>query len=390
MSGGWRAFSASLFLALVVGATLAAVPCAAFYNPEPNELAGPPGSIIRYETMKGAPLGARAFRVLYRSRGLAGEPIAVSAVILIPAGSAPPGGRHVVAWGHPTTGVARRCAPSHQANAFEHVIGLGHMLGQGYIVTATDYPGLGTPGPHPYLVGASEGRAMIDSVRAARFLPGAQASNRYAVWGHSQGGHAALFAGELSRVYAPELALVGIAAAAPATDLVDLFGGELGPTGIRTITAMLLWSWSRVYNFPLSAITDAAGAANIERVAASCVDSFLDLMVVGISEWLMFSRFITGSPARVEPWRTQLIRNSPGGASLATPVLLAQGTGDNIVRPGLTDQFFVHLCRNGTPVRYLRMDNVDHLSVAASIASVAIDWISDRFNNVPAQNDCRQ
>src|SRR5271156_2796158 len=49
-------------------------------------------------------------------------------------------------------------------------------------IAATDYPGLGTPGPHPYLVGDSEARAVIDSVRAARSFPGLENSTRYAVW----------------------------------------------------------------------------------------------------------------------------------------------------------------------------------------------------------------
>ena len=67
------------------------------------------------------------------------------------------------------------------------------MLAHGYVVVATDYEGLGVPGVHPYLVGISEAHAVLDSVRAARELPAAQATHRFAVWGHSQGGHAALF-----------------------------------------------------------------------------------------------------------------------------------------------------------------------------------------------------
>jgi len=43
---------------------------------------------------------------------------------------------------------------------------------------------------HPYLIGESEGRAVLDSVRTARDLPDAGASHRFAVWGHSQGGPA--------------------------------------------------------------------------------------------------------------------------------------------------------------------------------------------------------
>ena len=53
--------------------------------------------------------------------------------------------------------------------------------------------GSGTPGVHPYLIGDSEAYSVLDSVRAARELPDAKAQKRFAVWGHSQGGHAALF-----------------------------------------------------------------------------------------------------------------------------------------------------------------------------------------------------
>jgi hypothetical protein len=33
---------------------------------------------------------------------------------------------------------------------------LPNMIAEGYIVVATDYPGLGTEGIHPYLIGESE------------------------------------------------------------------------------------------------------------------------------------------------------------------------------------------------------------------------------------------
>jgi acetyl esterase/lipase len=117
------------------------------------------------------------------------------------------------------------------------------MLARGYVVTATDYPGLGTPEVHPYLVGRSEARAVLDSVRAAKKIPEAGAGDRFAVWGHSQGGQAALFTGLEAARYAPELKIVGVAAAAPATDLAALMSEDLGTGGGNNITAMTLWSW---------------------------------------------------------------------------------------------------------------------------------------------------
>ncbi len=38
----------------------------------------------------------------------------------------------------------------------------------GWTFVATDYEGLGTPGVHPYLVGLSEARGVLDIVRAAQ------------------------------------------------------------------------------------------------------------------------------------------------------------------------------------------------------------------------------
>ena len=44
--------------------------------------------------------------------------------------------------------------------------------------------------------------------------------------GHSQGGHASLYTGELAASHAPDLKLVGVAAAAAATYLIELFDAD--------------------------------------------------------------------------------------------------------------------------------------------------------------------
>ena len=194
----------------------------AFYQASESDIAGPIGSLIREAPRAGAAAGATAHKVLYRSTRPDGTPIAVSGIVIVPAGQAPAGGWPVVAWAHPTTGVVSRCAPSLAIFLFQQIAGSRRLLEDGYAIAATDYPGLGTPGPHPYLVGESEARAVIDSVRAARSFPGLEISNRFAVWGHSQGGQASLFTGMIAKTYAPELQLVGVAAAAPATDLATL------------------------------------------------------------------------------------------------------------------------------------------------------------------------
>ena len=76
----------------------------------------------------GAPANAKAFRIVYRSTGLNGEPIAVSATVIYPDGPAPPEGRNVIAWAHYTTGVAQRCAPTLLPNLSGTIAGLEQML----------------------------------------------------------------------------------------------------------------------------------------------------------------------------------------------------------------------------------------------------------------------
>ena len=58
---------------------------------------GRPGDIIQVQLFPGAPFGSSAYRILYRSTGLKGEPIQVSGVVVLPGGPAPPGGRDIVA-----------------------------------------------------------------------------------------------------------------------------------------------------------------------------------------------------------------------------------------------------------------------------------------------------
>ena len=174
-------------LAAACGAllSLAASPASAqsaFYRAADDEIVGSPGTIIRQEPMPFPPAGASALRVLYRSTGINGEPIAVSGVVIVPPGPAPAEGRRIVAWAHPTTGVVPHCAPSLALFVYQQMQGLRPLIERGYAVAATDYPGLGTPEPHPYLIGESEGRAVLDSVRAARSLPGMGGGHEFAVW----------------------------------------------------------------------------------------------------------------------------------------------------------------------------------------------------------------
>jgi len=139
-----------MVLVVAMALSLSAGPAAAgpkrdFYS-VPDPLASkPPGTIIRSERIP-APHGATAWRVLYHSESVGGRDIAVSGVIVAPNATAPKGGRPVVTWAHGTTGLADSCAPSKAANVASKLPYVDAMIRAGYVVAATDYEGLGTPG----------------------------------------------------------------------------------------------------------------------------------------------------------------------------------------------------------------------------------------------------
>ncbi len=360
-----------------------------FYRASDAELPGPPGSIIRQEPFMGPPSGASAYRVLYRSTGLDGQPIAVSGAIIVPFGPPPPGGRPIIAWAHPTSGVVPRCGPSMAMFLFQQIQGLRQMIESGYAVAATDYPGLGTPGPHPYLVGVSEARAVLDSVRAARAIPAVGAGNRFAVWGHSQGGQASLFTGLIAKDYAPELNLVGVAAAAPATELGTLTNDDLDSPAGKSLTAMTLWSWARVFNAPIDQVVDPAAMPAIDRLANECIESIFDLFARKRGEKPLERRFLTVSNlTELEPWHGLMVRNTPGTLAPGIPIFLAQGTKDEIVKPQVTRDYLGRLCRAGSKVRMVIVPNVGHGFIARDTAAAAVAWMTDRFAGKPPPSDC--
>jgi acetyl esterase/lipase len=382
-----RAFAAACTIA-ASATTGDALAQPSFYLAAEQETAGPPGTLVRQEPMLG-PGYASAHRILYRSKGLHDEPIAVSGVVIVPQGPMAAGGRPIVAWAHPTTGVVPRCAPSLAIFLFQQIQGLREMIERGYVVVATDYPGLGTPGPHPYLVGTSEGRAVLDSVRAAREVPGVGGGRDFIVWGHSQGGQAALYTGLLAESYAPDLNLRGVAAAAPATDLASLMQDDFGTAGGKSLTAMTMWSWAQVYGAPIDKVIDRAAMLTVDRLSNECIESIFDLVVRRRSEKPLETGFLTVKDiTAVQPWRSLLAQNTPGPLPRNIPVFLAQGTGDNLVQPQITYAYMRRLCGAGSAVRLVVLPGVSHGFIARDSASAAVDWMADRFAGASAPNDC--
>jgi pimeloyl-ACP methyl ester carboxylesterase len=295
----------------------------------------------------------------------------------------------VIAFTHGSVGVASNCAPSLHAREAPQVIGgLGSFIAAGYVVAATDYAGLGTAGPNPYLVGRVEAMNALDSVRAAHRLRAAHAGTEFAVWGHSQGGQAALFTAQLAPSYAPGLRLVGAVAGAPVPDLPALFRVNLPvPTG-RSLIAMTLVAWARVYRDPrlLSLLSPQAQAAAVQ-IARYCLYSNEPLSAIPAALVSQFA--VTGSPHwHEQPWRAIVLQNTPGNETVGVPVLLTQGGADRIVPPALTERLARRMCARGERVELRLYPSVGHAEAGIVVAPDVASWIADRFAGRPAPSTC--
>ena len=365
-------------------------PPGSFYDPPKPLPPGPPGTLIRVEPLEGAPDGASASKILYKSTDLHGREVAVSGVVVVPNGPAPEGGRNVVAWAHPTTGIARRCAPSNMPHPLHSVMGTKRFIADGSIVVATDYQGLGGPGVHPFLVGKVEAWNVLDSVRAAGNLPEWHAGKRFIVWGHSQGGQAAFFAATERWSYAPELSLLGVAVAAPATELRALFKADEGTLGGKGLELYAVKAWSEVYDEPLEPLMTPNAMQVMPTITQDCIESKEQFLFFGLDLTKLDGPLTTEDPAEVEPWKGLMEENSTRVRGVDTPVFIAQGTADTVVDPTVTRQFAHELCEAGLKVELDMVQGGTHVPMGHDAAPRVAEWAKARFADEPPPSNCKE
>lgn len=312
----------------------------------------------------------------------------------------------VIAWAHGTTGVARRCAPSALDDpwAAAAFFALDRVVEQGWALVATDYVGLGAAGtPHPYLVGQPAARSVLDAVRAARQLDvtaldgperggPAPAAPRLAgetvVWGHSQGGGAALWTGIVAPEYAPDVELVGVAALAPASDVVGLIDVLGAVTGGSIFAGYALRGYADAYD-------DIAIDDYVRPVARTTFDAAVDrclnaaVLASALSAVTVGMDVFDGDLA-AGPLFERLTENVPS-APIAAPLLIAQGEADSLIVPEVQADYVAARCAAGQPLDYRTYPGLDHVPLVAAdspLLTDLVDWTAARFAGVPATPTC--
>lgn len=361
------------------------------YDATLDDAARPPGTLLKADTLVMPPLyRAKGWRILYSTRDYLGRPLLSSGMVIIPTvQQRQPGLRKIVAWAHPTVGTDRSCAPSRRSRPHVSILGINELVSLGYVVVATDYPGLGTPGPIGYLVGKGQAYAMLDAVRAMQQIPNHGTGRDVMLWGYSQGAHAALFAALVAERYAPSLSIKGVAAIAPPTDLHQLMLKTIGSLEGRVLAAYTLQSWAVKYGLSLRSLVRERSLPGLLAVNRQCIDSVGGKLNMLSAQKLIEPQFLLADPAGVAGWARAVTDNSLTVLPNDVPILILQGDRDDIVRPKVTGATFANSCRAGAKIKYVTLPGSSHASAPVAGKDIAVTWMAARFAGEPFVSSCR-
>ncbi len=359
-----------------------------FYNTNGLSLDGPLGQVVRSQPLGVQVPNGSALRILYRTQKANGQKTFASGMVFLPDNNQAGTPRPVVAWAHGTVGMGDQCAPSRSPNPTNNIGWVGDMLAKGWVVTATDYAGLGTPGTEGYLVGDDESRDVLNGVRALQYIPQANAGPRFAVWGHSQGGHAALFTAAQASSYAPELRLAGTVASAPASELGALLNETNGTALDWVIGPEVLTSWPTVYpDLDPRAVTTDKGYKNYQKIAGQCVGN---ATLGGIARTKLKQRFFKTSLSQSPAWSAAAAGQTAPVLKPPQPLLVAESLTDKVVLPNTTALYIQRSCQAHANLRSLWLTDVTHVELSTVISPSVIAWINDRFAGLPNTSTCNQ
>jgi predicted esterase len=297
-------------------------------------------------------------------------------MVLVPDAPVPAAGLPIVGYAHGTTGLGDSAAPSQTGFTRlerEHV---ARWLAAGYVVAVTDYEGLSTPGPHPYLNGEAVADDVVDAVRAARQL-GVPTTGRWVAAGFSQGGHAALFVGLMATRYAPELDFRGTISLAPPVHMPLLIGTATadGSRPVSILTSYLLAGLPASHpDFdPRGLLTDAGDRLVDLAETAPLVD------VLKAGRGLTNDHVGTtnlhdreGLYALLDTCRVPVTR-------FDRPVLLTAGGADEVVPLEVVERFAADLRAAGTDVELVCHESASHGGVLTADVDALTSWATGRL-----------
>ena len=323
------------------------------------------------------------------------------ATVALPDSSAPDGGFGVVVNAHGTVGLQDLCQLADTPSGAGFA---GLFASRGVISIAPDYPGLGTPGLHPYLVKDVTAHAVLDAgkaaLNAAEYLQ-VLTSGKVALVGLSQGGHAVLAAGEAHKDWAPELDLVAISAAGPASGYLEHWAPGFGFSGPHLhFATMVLWAWQNHYGWDDEVFLPDAEQTVAQAAQESCLWS------PNLEDIPLWQDRLSEDPANL--FRPEFIdqmthatlvdfagvaagfeANRLRAFAADYPVQIWQGGLDDVVLLSHTTELVTELEAGGMEIDFRVVDEAGHVNLAFGFVAFqelrteeSIAWVKSRLENL--------
>lgn len=359
-----------------------------FYTAPALAPTGAKGDLLRHRPAvvnlgPGAP-AVQAWNVLYRSTDALGQPNVVSGTVIVPAAPWSGSGlRPVVGYAVGTHGLAQGCAPSlqlAQGSDYESA-NIAAALARGYAVLVSDNPGYTTGSTPTYLAGKAQGQAVLDLFRAATLLPGAgiSPSAKAAIWGYSQGGQSAAWAGELKASYAPSLNLAGIAAGGTPADFITTANYLDDSTGASFLLLGVVGLATQYpAQIPLATLANAEGLAAVEQGKQSCVfESLFPFMNRSISEYTVGNQSLA-QLLTIPSVKQTLQAQNLGNVRVPVPLYQYHGQADEFIPIGQHAALKKKYCGKFGNTTFAVYPG-EHIATQFQAAPQVLDWLGERF-----------
>lgn len=412
---------ACLAAAVTSGVTASAAP-ADFYEVPASALGGAPGTVVDTQPYppllsipnQQGPWPSGAQRIMYRTTDAHGAATAASGTYFdasLPWIGAGP--RPLVVLGPGTQGQGDQCAPSRLFQDGVHynapldfaveyeVLQVHALLSRGIDVVVTDYQGLGTAGMHSYVDRRAQGHAMLDAARAVKALPGSRIGDDSPIgfWGYSQGGGAAASAAEMQPSYAPDLDVRGTYAGGPPADLravaAALDGGLA--TGLLGYAVNSIYAGYPETRADIDGALAPAGRQALDEIAAQCVpETIARYGLHRTTEWTKDGRSLAELIDALPSVSAVVDEQRIGRSTPGSRVLIVQGRNDDLIPHNQATRLAADWCAQGATVEFRTEEIppiapgfvVGHGLPMVSGLPSALDWMTDRFDGVPARSGC--
>jgi hypothetical protein len=366
--------------------------------PPPKEA---PGTLLRHERIATSIKGAQAWRVLYVSRDMHGVSHLSSGLVIAPLGAG--ANRPIVTWCHGTTGLGDAGCPSAQPDPACELVtyftpqsraqidcgvpGLQALIDEGWIVCATDYQGLGTPGMHHYEVNRTNARDAVYIVHAARTLD-IGAGSSLGCMGWSQGGGAAAAVAELEADDYRNLRLVGVVAMSPGVSRIALETAAGPSTALGDAKAApdahLVMTFAGIHaaNPTSLALSDMFTPLGVEIIESAWNNQPIHHLNDTIGRlFRLKGAILHPNPQKFDACKAAIVAGSAAARKPVAPILVCiDGFAGGTAVPVVWQRGYIEAVKQlGGTIEVREYPNDDHFSLPQACVGEGIAWLKPRM-----------